>query len=275
MPARVNGIGTTYIGKRDLRVEQGVCGACNRPGPLSSYETRLWFTVVFVPVIPLTRQQVLSYCPRCTRHRVIPIAKWREVQANSIREAMAGADANADSPDHAVNCHATLAACGKQEEAAQYADALARRFGNNADVMMYLGSWFERIGQSQRADKCFEQALAADPNHPGALRAAAIGLLQAGRPREAEAMLAPFVPPSKAFEPAVFVMLAKAYQSANDHAAAARLFKMVADTTPVAAKDKSFRKAVVQSEAALGQYGSVLAPIPWYRRQVVWWSAPG
>jgi hypothetical protein len=272
MPARINGIGTAYIGRRDLQVQHGVCESCQQPVELSSYETRLWFTVVFVPVIPLTRQQILNYCSRCTQHRVMPIDKWREVQSDAIGKAIANVDANPDSPDHAVDCHATMAACGKREEAAQYAEAMASRFANNADVMMYLGGWFERIGQSQRADKCFDQALAANPKHPGAQRAAAIGLLQAGKPGEAEKMLAAIAPPSQYFEPSVFFMLAEAYQAAGDHASAARIFKMVVDAAPTAAKEKRFRKAVEKSEAALGQYGSVLAPIPWFKRKAVLWS---
>ncbi len=272
MPTRVNGIGTAYIGKRDLQVRQGVCESCKRPGPLSNYETRLWFTVFFIPIIPLTRQQILNYCGRCTRHRVMPIDKWREVQANAISGAIAEVDANPDSPEHAIECHATMAACGKREEAGQYSDAMVSRFGNNAEVLMYLGAWFERIGQSQRADQCFDRALAVDPKHPGAQRAAAVGLLQAGKPREAEAMLAAMVPPSTFFDPSVFFTLAQAYQSAGDHASSARVFKMVVDASPAAANEKKFRKAVEKSEAALGQYGSVLAPIPWYKRRAVWWS---
>ena len=89
------------------------------------------------------------------------------MQAEAIGGAIASVDANPDSPDHAVECHATMAACGKREEAAQYADAMASRFGNNAEVLMYLGGWFERTGQSARADECFDRALAADPQASG------------------------------------------------------------------------------------------------------------
>lgn len=273
MPARVNGIGTTYIGKREVQTQQGVCESCKRPGPLSSFETRLWFTVVFIPVIRLTRKQILNYCPRCTRHRAMGVDEWKKVQTEAIGSAMAQVDANPDSPEHAVECHATMAACGKREEAAQYADAMTSRFGDNANVLMYLGGWFERTGQSARADQCFDRALAADPQHPGALRATAIGLAQDNKPREAEAKLATLRPPSKHFDPAMFFVVAEAYQRAGDHEAATRLFKLVAETTPSAAKEKAFRKAVEKSEAALGQHGSVLAPIPWFRKPVFWWSA--
>jgi tetratricopeptide (TPR) repeat protein len=253
MPARVNGIGTTYLGKKDVQVQQGVCESCRRPGPLSNYETRLWFSVFYIPLIPLAKKQIINYCSRCTRHRSMDLDQWRDVQADAIGSAIADVDANPDSPDHAVQCHATMAACGKREEAAKYADAMLSRFGNSAEVLMYLGAWFERIGQSGQADKCFDRALAADPKHPGALRAVAVGLAQQNLPREAEAKLATLQPPSEHYDPALFFAVAQAYQNTGDHAAAARLFKVVADTTPSAAKEKKFRQAVQLSEAALGR----------------------
>ncbi len=273
MPARINGIGTTYFGKKNLRVQQGVCESCHRPGPLSSYETRLWFSVFFVPVIPLTRKQVIDYCPRCRRHQVMPLERWHEVRAEAIGSAIADVDANPDSPEHAVRCHATMAACGKREDATKYAEAMSSRFGNNADVLMYLGGWFERIGQSVRADECFDRALTADPQHPGALRAAAVSLAQQNKPREAELKLATLQPNTKHFDPTLFFAVGQAYQNVGEHEAALRLFKVVTDTTPSAAKEKKFRQAVRKSEAALGQYGSVLAPITWYKKPAVLWSA--
>ena len=273
MPARINGIGTTYFGKKDVQVQQGVCESCGRAGPLSSYETRLWFSVLFIPFIPLQKKQIINYCSRCTRHRAMPVEQWQLVQADAIGSAIADVDANPDSPEHAVRCHGTMDACNKREEATKYAYSMAKRFPNNADVLMYLGAWFERIGQSERADKFFDRAIEADPQHPGALRAAAVGLAQQNNPREAEAKLATLRPPSEHFDPALFFAVGQAYQNTGDHAAAVRMFKVVADTTPSAAKEKKFRQAVQRSEAALGQQGSVLAPIPWFRKPAVWWTA--
>jgi tetratricopeptide (TPR) repeat protein len=272
MPTRINGIGSAYIGQRNLQVQHGVCESCHNAGQMSSYETRLWFTVFFIPVIPLMRQQILNYCPYCTRHRAMPLHAWRETQTEAIGKAIAAVDANPESPDHAVECHATMAACGQREEAAQYAEVMSSRFSNNADVLMYLGGWFERIGRSKEGDKFFDQALKADPKHPGAQRAAAIGLIQAGNPLEAEKLLSSFMPPSKHFEPSVIFMLAEAYQAAGDHAAAVRLFKLVTEASPDVATDKKFRKSVAKSEAALGEFGSVLAPISWYKRRAVLWT---
>lgn len=273
MPARVNGIGTTYLGQANAQTERGICESCRNHTALSSYETRLWFTVFFIPVIPLGKRQILNYCPLCTRHRAVPIGEWQEIQSKSIGAAIAGVDADPNSPERAIECHATLAACGKQAEAAQFGETMSVRFRNHADVQMYLGSWLERIGRSEQADACFARALEAAPDNPHALRAVAVGLAEQGRPHEAERMLAGLVPPSKHYDPAVFFQVGKAYQKKADHESALRLFKMVTETTPMAAKEKPFRAAVRESESALGRVGSVLPTQPWYSRRAVWWGA--
>ena len=74
MPMRVNGIGSAYIGASNRQVFDGQCEHCHRQVKLQNYETRQWFTIFFVPVIPLVRRQILSYCPSCTWHRAVPFA---------------------------------------------------------------------------------------------------------------------------------------------------------------------------------------------------------
>jgi tetratricopeptide (TPR) repeat protein len=150
---------------------------------------------------------------------------------------------------------------------------MMKRFGSDAEVLMYLGSWFERIGQSKTADDCFDRALAADPQNAAAQRAAAIGLIQQQKPKEAEAKMAAFMPQSPLYEPSLLFMLAEAYQAAGDHEATVRLLESVAKNTPAAGKEKAFRQAVKKSEAALGRQGSMLTTIPIYRRPAFWWAA--
>src|SRR3954453_990530 len=68
MPTTYNGIGTHYYGKKNRSVRTAVCGACHRVGNLESYDTRLWFVILFIPVIPLGRKRIIDKCPSCTRH---------------------------------------------------------------------------------------------------------------------------------------------------------------------------------------------------------------
>src|SRR5690348_7010045 len=98
MPTRVNGIGTSYIGASNRQTFDGACEHCHRQAKLQNYETRLWFTVFFVPVIPLGRRQILSYCPCCTWHRALPLAQWQKITQEAIGESAAKWDENRDDP---------------------------------------------------------------------------------------------------------------------------------------------------------------------------------
>ena len=65
MPQTVNGVGTHYYGRKDASNRIGTCGHCHAHGQLNSYTTRLWFVIVFIPIIPLKRVRVLDECLRC------------------------------------------------------------------------------------------------------------------------------------------------------------------------------------------------------------------
>src|SRR6266478_589740 len=71
MPTTYNGIGTHYYGKKNITKRPGPCPHCNRAVELTSYDTRLWFVIFFIPVFPLGRKRLLAYCPACTRHYAV------------------------------------------------------------------------------------------------------------------------------------------------------------------------------------------------------------
>src|SRR2546423_1680432 len=81
MPTVVNGIGTWYYGKRHIHTRKGTCPFCGSQAVLTSYDTTLFFVVLFVPVIPLARKRILEQCAVCGKHRVLSLAKWEEAKA--------------------------------------------------------------------------------------------------------------------------------------------------------------------------------------------------
>src|SRR5690348_7519204 len=112
MPATHNGIGTHYYGKKSLQTRPGICQSCRRDAVLNSYDTRLWFVILFIPIIPLGRKHILDYCPHCTRHRVIPFLEWEKLKQKNISDAMEHMKANPQDPKAAVKLHGTLVAFG-------------------------------------------------------------------------------------------------------------------------------------------------------------------
>ena len=87
MPSRVNGIGTWYWGRNNIIARNAKCEFCGNAARLTSYDTTLFFTLLFVPLIPLQRKRVLNQCSRCRRHRVIPLKKWEENKTTALVDA--------------------------------------------------------------------------------------------------------------------------------------------------------------------------------------------
>ena len=68
MPATINGIGTHYYGARNRSARVDTCKQCGRSATLSSYDTREWFCILFIPIIPMRKYRILNDCSRCRKH---------------------------------------------------------------------------------------------------------------------------------------------------------------------------------------------------------------
>src|SRR5690242_17932788 len=84
MPSTYNGIGTHYYGKKNIQKRPGPCPHCHRAVELTSYDTILWFVVVFIPLIPIRRKRIIDYCPACTRHFAVDLEKWETAKQLEI-----------------------------------------------------------------------------------------------------------------------------------------------------------------------------------------------
>ena len=273
MPTRVNGIGTAYHGVSNLQASDGTCDHCRRPGKLRNYETRLWFTVIFIPLIPLKRFQILNYCPSCTWHQAIPLVEWERLRDEAVQESADKWADNRTDPEAAMQMHATLASFQKRGEADRLASLMLERFGDVAKVQFYVGGWYEHTGKGTDADACFTRAFELDPDHLPARRAVAIGHLERGRPDAARDLLKPLEPPAESFEPGVFYMLAKSYQQQRQHEEALDVFQMLLKASPGLTRDKEFRRQMRLSEQAMGVEASAVPADPFWRTRAFGWTA--
>jgi tetratricopeptide (TPR) repeat protein len=252
MPSTVNGIGTHYYGKKNLQTRPGVCEFCRRDSVLSSYDTMLWFVVVFIPVIPLGRKRILDYCAHCTRHRVLSLKKWEDIKQKNLTEVMDGMKAAPNDPKAAIKVHSSLVAFGQHGEAEKVAAMMKERFSNDAGTLAYLGSTMEYLGKDAQAVPYYQRALELNPELPEAKIAVGLDLVGKGRLEEARALLKFLEAPGMNQAPGALYALANGYQRAGKHKEALELYQLLIERFPKIAQDKGFRKAVKQSELAAG-----------------------
>ena len=258
MPSTINGIGTTYFGKKHREEYHGTCEYCGRPGVMQNYETRLWFSFVFIPVIPLGRKQILDYCSYCTRHKALNVADWERIKSEAIQQSGDQLAENQDDPEAAVNMHLTLAAFHKDEEAGRLADIMREKFGDDAQVQLYLAGWYEGQGKNEQMRASIDRAWELDPDNIAVRRAVGMTLIEEGRLDKARETLKVMEPPSENYDPSVCFALARGYQQAGEHAQALEIFQMILEATPKAAEEKEFRAAVRETEKTLASPKSIL-----------------
>lgn len=273
MPMTVNGIGTTYYGKKNFKAYEGQCSNCRRVVQLQEYETRLWFVVVFVPVIPLGRKQILDYCPVCQRHRVIPVAEWERIKEQAIDEATKSFSQHADDPQAAIELLQTLSSFSRFDEAERLAQGIEQRFDDDADVQQQMGLWHDFRDRPESAQRCYHRALELDPNHTGAKRGVALAMINAGQLPAVRNLLTvePVIGPSD--DPGLYMALGQAHQQRNEHSEALEVFEGVLAAAPKLHKDEAVRKLVRKSEKQMPERAPVLARKPLYRQPAVVVSA--
>ncbi|NQT53104.1 tetratricopeptide repeat protein, partial [bacterium] len=270
MPSTINGIGTHYYGKKNLETQRGVCEHCGAAVELQTYETRLWFVVLFIPIIPLGRKQILDKCPKCSWHRALPVSEWERVREESIQKTASKASELPDDPQAAMELHATLASFRQKEQAEQIAQVLDARFGDRADVQMHLGAWHEERGDDEKADACFARALELEPDNTAARRAVGIAAMQQGDLARAHELLDFLMHEGDDQDPAVLFLLANAHQERGEHEEALRLYSVALRAAPEIAKEKAFRQRVEASEKALARPQTVLPKKPMSWRRWAW-----
>ena len=274
MPSTINGIGTTYFGKRNLETESGVCEFCQNQTTLSTYETTYFFCFVFIPLIPLGKKQIIDDCGVCRRHRVLPVAEWQRVREEAIEASSTQLAEKMTDPKAAIEHLQTLTAFKQMDEARDLCEAIEASHANDFDVQFFLGAWHEKYGSSEVADRCFDSAFKIDPKNPVAIRAKGMGLVEQDKLDEAKTMLSALSPPSEHFDPGVFYQLGNAFQRQERHTDALEQYKLVSDNAPGIGKDKTFRQSVKKSEKALGQTtASILPKQSMFASKGFWWTA--
>jgi tetratricopeptide (TPR) repeat protein len=258
MPTTINGIGTQYYGRKNPRVYEGVCESCQRHVRLTDYETGYYFVVLYIPLIPLGKKQILRDCSSCRRHQVMALAEWEQIREESLDSGLNALAENMDDPSKAMDLLSRMTVFNQMDEALDLAAATARQHEDDFDTQIDLGSWYEGQGISKLSDQCFARAIKLQPDHPTSKRIQGVEAIQKGNPKDAANHFESLRESNDVYDPSLFYMLANAYQANEMHDEALEEFKELVERNPEFANDKTFRKAVKKSEKTLGNPTSIL-----------------
>ena len=259
MPTTYNGIGTHYYGKKNRTVRTATCRSCGRAATMESYDTRLWFVIIFIPIIPLGRKRVIDACPVCRRHFVANADDYeqaRQLQVSAAQDQFR----REPSPVAALQVHGTLLGFLETEQAAQFRKSVRERFPADAELMAGLAAQLERAASYQEASELYEAAYRIQPELPEARVAIARRKMAEGHLDEARTLLdfleAPGAGEHYALGP--LDVLSTYYQKQGRHEETLAIAEHLLREVPDAGQQHKFRAFVARSEKALGRSETIL-----------------
>lgn len=259
MPSTVNGIGTHYYGKSNHTVRAAVCASCQRMGNLESYDTRLWFVIVFIPIIPLGRKRIIDKCPACTRHYVMKADVYeqtKQLQTSGSLERFRR-EASADS---AIEAHGQLLAFHEHEQAADFRETALARFPEHVGLRAGMAAQLREMSLFDESAKLFQAALDLDPELPEARVGVALRKMAEGDLDEAQELLDFLMEPGAGRQHSLVPLdtLAGNLQRLGRHEEALDVAGVLMREIPSLETSHPFRTFVRQSEKALGRPESIL-----------------
>lgn len=273
MPTTINGIGTHYYGKRNPTTHYGVCNQCHRELLLTDYETRLWFCVIFIPIIPLGKKQIVNQCPGCTYHYAVPLKNWQKQGDDAVASASESLAENTSDPAKAIEMHATLSGFHRHEESGDLAKVLLAKFSDNSDVLFYLASWHEHFTRFKEADDLFVKAADIAPADVDKQAAAVFAL---ARQHEFDASLKKMEtlkPPAIPGRPDLVRHVARQLAVNGRAADAYRLLSQLLKESPELRNRQDVQREVRPLEWQLGVKQSLVPSEAIWRRPIARWFA--
>jgi len=263
MPVTINGIGTHYYGEKNLESHVATCPHCNRQATLKSYDTRLWFVIVYVPIIPLARKRIVDDCSSCRKHFAIDADKWDQIRKKEISGSEEKFRED-PTPENAIKVHQQMMTFRQFAQAAVFRNDATGYFPENAKLQAFFGDSLTFFGRLKEAEPFYQRAYTLQPDLPEARIGLADAHIRAGRLDQARPLLDFLEKPGagKIHSLEVVERLVLALQKSKRHEEALVLCKILKTEFPKITDHPGFRKYVKRSEKALHQRESLLPPLP-------------
>lgn len=237
MPHMVNGIGTTYYGRRNATREEGTCEHCGKHVYLDSYDTGLYFVFLLIPIVPLGRKRILRQCGACTRHAAIPLGDWVRRRNDACAEALAKYRAARFDPEAAKEVLGVACAFRYDPALAEVAPEIAANLGRDFETMKLLGVVLEDFLRPVEAEAAYRAALAVKDDEEVRERLA-VCVVRLGRLEEGRELLRHVVEREIPDRVGLLLLLVQGYHSVGDHARALETLEKCIEIRPDLEKDK-------------------------------------
>jgi len=168
VPFTLNGIGTRYYGASNRSAHVDVCQKCGRSATISSYDTREWFCIIYIPLIPIAKYRILDDCSRCRRHHRLSLKQFSEELQKTLSPLRDAIKRSPRDPQPYIELIRTLIGWKMRADAQRELEAATRLFPQDVELTILDAQLSVDGGDWNRALSMYERAYKTEPQNPTA-----------------------------------------------------------------------------------------------------------
>ncbi len=151
--------------RRDHGLVRGRCRSCGRRGFLRSYTSSKFFTLYFVPLIPLGKQKIVADCSHCKKAYGMGWREWKRLHATALPQAIAAYEQHPADAEAAKTALGTIINLQDRPSLERIGPPIHRAFAQDANMLTLLAGTYSYLCQDREADALYLQAvgLSDDP----------------------------------------------------------------------------------------------------------------
>jgi hypothetical protein len=151
--------GWGYFNRRDHSVIRATCQSCGRHSHMPSYTSSRFFTLYFIPLIPLGTQKVIQDCPHCKQARVLSLRKWNKLRRTDLPAAITAYEANPTNVEAVKHALGTILGVHDRAALRRVGPQIRRAFERDADVLRFLAGTYDYLCMDKEADEAYLAAM--------------------------------------------------------------------------------------------------------------------
>ncbi len=152
--------GWGYFNRRDHGVVRTSCPGCGSRGHFKSYTSSKFFTLYFVPVIPLGTEKIVSECPSCKRALTMPLRKWTRLKNSEIPALLSAYEATPNDEQAAARLIDALTGLHGRSTLLRVGPQIRSAFSRNPRILTQLAGAYSHLCLDKEADATYLEAVA-------------------------------------------------------------------------------------------------------------------
>ena len=231
---------TKNNGTKEINAYKDTCEFCGQNTTLRSYNSKKFFSLFGIPIIPLKEYRIIDECTNCKNRKIINIEKWEELKNESINQKCDMWIQQPDDIETVKELLNTILHFKDADKLNSLSNEIFNRYSDNAEVMNYLGSVFVVLNQFSKAEEAYRKSLQIEDNEETRENLAEV-LMKNSKPDEAKQLIWHIVTEKDMGKIYYIYLLIESYQFIGEHIKVLKIIKDCKNAIPEMENDKKLR----------------------------------